>query len=1277
MVASLWAANPAQAQKTIDDDNLISNGGFDSGSSDWSNDGGGAYFYYATSVDVNILSFGWTGGDSFWQNTGASIQSDLDYVLTIKAAVGQAPLTGVGVSFQDVTAGWTTLTNGNFTFPDQTLTWRTFSLYISSNTISGAVGDTIGVGGNLVENPNTQYGWLWVDWIQLAPALPYFTSQPESVTNYAGYPSVLSIPPAIGAVTNDSGFGSVILYQWYFGGNPIANATNTAYTIPVSNATNEGNYYVVATGPYGSTQSSPATLTVLPEPELTEMLYTAPASTSLTIRDNYTGGTGCEFEVGSSNVIVSHLGYYNANNSGLNVDHYVGVYGSGSGTPLLGQVIVPAGSSAYYTNSFYWVPLNPPLLLASNTSYYVAAMPYNGDGDEWGDSFAATFNSWFVGSQAASCMSAYGPGETNWPVPYFSAFGSGTTYCVENLGYIQTGSALVGVQETNVVISAGETLTVNGFASGQAPIFYQWYLAPGAPVSGQTNATLLIPNAPTGDSGTYYLTASNALGGAQSSNVVVLITAIPVGISQQPADTTVFQNYTATFSMTATGTPPISYQWSSNGVAIAGATASTYSLVASLANNGEVFSCLASNYISSVPYTANSSNATLTVTPNLAQPQEFLHGFNSTLDNNPYGGQQGGQFVVGNNPVLVTHLGFYAWPGNSTTNGSTITCTLSTDHHVGIYNADGSDLLGSVDVPAGSNPVTNGYMWQPLDPPLILSNNTQYLLEAETLSSGDPWGDTYHISDLNPYFATSCDAIYGGSGWGQTPYLGGGYSGQMYSAPNMAILALPTPSAYVVPDAVTNYAGLDAGLDAVVAGQAPVTLQWYQEPGTELVGQTNLLLNFPSLALSNAGSYYVIATNATLNTGARSADGVVTVLPDVGPSITQGIQSTNAFIDQIVQFATAESGTPPFTYQWTFDGNALAGATNSVLTLTEVSAASAGNYQLWVSNHYGWTNSSVASLQVITPAWGGYASGVMSEGTNLLAYYRFSDISNFVNNGEITARNQGSLGAACDGTYEGGCGMVVGPNILDLDEPTNLAVSMDGFTADVLVPALDNIVVSNFTIAAWVDDVNNPQGANDAIFFHRQSSLFGLSVNPDANTGADQIRVTWGGVYPDSDLDLATNQWCFVAAVFSPTNIAVYLQTNIAVYPQNGTGWQTTNIAGTYAPVSFSGDSYIGWDTAGGQGGRRWSGWLDEVMIFNEALSPTAINALYLGVPASATLTIVPSGAKLVVGWPGGTLQEAPTVTGPWTSTLDATNGSYTLTPSAAMKFYRVQLQKK
>lgn len=255
----------ASAQSNITQNNLIQNGGFDSGGTSWSNSANGTYFYNQTvgSETDSIISIGWTNGSSFWQNTGMTFLPGVDYVLSIRANVGSSPLTGVQLLLQDVTVGSTTLTNQSFNFPDQTQTWRIFSLYISSNTVAGKGGDVIGVKGSIVENPTSQQGWLWMDWIQLAPALPYFSSQPVGVTNNPG--SSVSLSAAvIGAVTNTTGPGSVILNQWYQNGNPLLNATNPTLTFSALNNTNGGSYYVMATAPYGTTRSTTVTVALVP-----------------------------------------------------------------------------------------------------------------------------------------------------------------------------------------------------------------------------------------------------------------------------------------------------------------------------------------------------------------------------------------------------------------------------------------------------------------------------------------------------------------------------------------------------------------------------------------------------------------------------------------------------------------------------------------------------------------------------------------------------------------------------------------------------------------------------------------------------------------------------------------------------------------------------------------------------------------------------------------------------------------------------------------------------
>jgi len=67
---------------------------------------------------------------------------------------------------------------------------------------------------------------------------------------------------------------------------------------------------------------------------------------------------------------------------------------------------------------------------------------------------------------------------------------------------------------------------------------------------------------------------------------------------------------TAKFSVTATGTAPLSYQWRKNGVNIVGATSSSYTIPPATAqDDGSLFSVVVSNTAGSV----TSVNAKLTV----------------------------------------------------------------------------------------------------------------------------------------------------------------------------------------------------------------------------------------------------------------------------------------------------------------------------------------------------------------------------------------------------------------------------------------------------------------------------------------------------------------------------------------------------------------------------------------------------------------------------------------------------------------------------------------
>src|SRR5262249_19693062 len=95
-----------------------------------------------------------------------------------------------------------------------------------------------------------------------------------------------------------------------------------------------------------------------------------------------------------------------------------------------------------------------------------------------------------------------------------------------------------------------------------------------------------------------------------SVNVVVNSTAAAPSITTQPASQTVAAGQSATFTVVALGTAPLSYQWLKNGTAIAGATGPSYTTPPAMAaDNGAAFTVVVSNAAGS----ATSNAATLTL----------------------------------------------------------------------------------------------------------------------------------------------------------------------------------------------------------------------------------------------------------------------------------------------------------------------------------------------------------------------------------------------------------------------------------------------------------------------------------------------------------------------------------------------------------------------------------------------------------------------------------------------------------------------------------------
>ena len=167
-------------------------------------------------------------------------------------------------------------------------------------------------------------------------------------------------------------------------------------------------------------------------------------------------------------------------------------------------------------------------------------------------------------------------------------------------------------QPVSQTITAGQTATFSVAATGTAPLSYQWKKN-GSSISGATGTTYTTPATTTSDNGsTFTVVVTNSAGSATSNAATLTVNAAPVApsIATQPASQTVTAGQTATFSVAATGTAPLSYQWKKNGSSISGATGTTYTTPATTtSDNGLTFTVVVTNSAGS----ASSNAATLTV----------------------------------------------------------------------------------------------------------------------------------------------------------------------------------------------------------------------------------------------------------------------------------------------------------------------------------------------------------------------------------------------------------------------------------------------------------------------------------------------------------------------------------------------------------------------------------------------------------------------------------------------------------------------------------------
>ncbi len=488
------------------------------------------------------------------------------------------------------------------------------------------------------------------------------------------------------------------------------------------------------------------------------------------------------------------------------------------------------------------------------------------------------------------------------------------------------------------------------------------------------------------------------------------------------------------------------------------------------------------------------------------------------------------------------------------------------------------------------------------------------------------------------------------------------YLGRKYA------IVTPTTGAPVItsqPTDVLTYVGNSATFSVgLTNGAVPRTNQWFKSPNILLAGQTNLSLVLSNLTLADNGtSYYLISSNQDGSTQTTNAN--LTVLPLTPPFFTQLPQPQSIYIHQRTTFTTAALGSPNLNYQWYFNGVLIEGATNTSLTVANVTTNNAGNYSVTVSNEYPpSTNSGPAALTVIVPPTGTYPAAILA--ANPLVYFRFSEI-----NETNIAMNYGNLGSTHNATNIGTFTPGLGPQPPTFPfETDNPAYKDETLTAGgAFFPAINLTTNSGprFTFACWAyKDVL--QGSFASVFYCRGGTATSCGLGVKLVSGQDMLEYQWNDTQSgyNSGLIVPSGQWNFLAMTVEPTRTILYMNA--------GAGLQSATNAVAHAVRPQLAAGYISWDSFAAA--RRWYGTIDEAMFFDRALSATEIDALYSGIPMipapSVQLNITRSGSNLVLNWSSGTLQRADAVSGTYSDMIGITS-PYTVSPTGSGKFYRVR----
>ncbi len=512
----------------------------------------------------------------------------------------------------------------------------------------------------------------------------------------------------------------------------------------------------------------------------------------------------------------------------------------------------------------------------------------------------------------------------------------------------------------NATTTATFTITLAG--NSTPPFGYQWFkndtnlLVDGGNISGATSPTLTISNVLAADDGEYSVVVTNVAGTATSSNATLVV--IDPVILVQPMDVTAPLGSPVSFSVTAVGTAPLTYQWQQDDIDLPGETNNTLSIASIVDSDQGDYTVTVSNSVGGVI----SDPAVLTIT----HPPVVTSGPDNLIVNQ---GATATFTVSVNGATPFT----YQWQKNLVdipgANGKqlvllNVTPTDAASYRVFITNSDGSTF---------SPPATLTVVVPPAitTQPVSQTNNVHTTVSFSVTTTGT--SPTFYWFKNLTNLLVDGGKISGASSNVLTITNVSGADSGTYSliASNQAGIAVSSNATLVVNDPIitnepvseTVNLGDPASFTVGADGTLP-QYQW-QKDGVNIGGATSPTYAIAHAADTDRGNYTVIVSNIF---------GVVTSAPPVAlividpPVITNEPAGLTVNQGQTAVFGVGVSGTAPFEYQWFKNSNSIPNQTNATLTLLNVTAADEANYSVTVTNPAGSaTSTPLAHLTVIIP----------------------------------------------------------------------------------------------------------------------------------------------------------------------------------------------------------------------------------------------------------------------------------------------------------------------